>query len=216
MSISIGVPKELETTKVALTKNISLLETKLNSLLLSPTPSKSSISELIPLLSQCQREINEMEIELSSYSQKTKDKYALSTLRSKFNRAKAKFEELESTINNNNTNLIIDDEARSSLIRSNQNINEGSAKMTESIRLMNQTNQTDRETMHSLNKQTNMIISSNDILQGSEAFIKRTNQLLNSMINKALANKLILVCILVLLVLINIFILYIKLKKKFL
>lgn len=210
MSILIRIPKELEETKKLLTKNIHLLETKMNTLLLSPTPSKSLIDELQPLLSQCQNQMNEMEIELSSYSQKTKDKYQLSTLKTQFNKVKILYTQLE-----NHHYSICDDDTRSMLIQSNQEINEGNAQITESIRLMTQTNQTDLNTMISLNQQTKIIFSSADLLQGAEAFLKRTNQQLRSMINKAIANKLILIGILFLLVLINIFILYYKLKNKF-
>lgn len=212
--LSFDTPDISPDTKNQVAKNISTLETKINTALLSPSSlSVSAFNEIEKLLAQTEKLYHDMEVELASYSQKTKDKYNLGQFKSKISQLKGNLKELESLSIEKKSSDDFDDEAKEQLISSNAALDEGNRKMAESIKIMHQVNQTDKNTMQSLKNQTNIIMNSSQLLNEAEAYIRKSGQILSSMINKALADKIILITIIILLGLINVMLIYYKIKK---
>lgn len=201
-------------SKIALNKKISFLEDKINAALLNPASSSpSSISEIENTLNEAESLLREMEVELSSYSAKTKERYNLPSLKSKLNSLSLKFHELESY--HHNKVYEIGDEDKERLISAHKEIDESNAKMKESIRLMSGVTQTDKDTMHSLKNQTSTLLNTANLLHEADSYIKKSAKVVNSMINRAMTNKIIMIGIDIMLGLINIFLVYYKIKNKF-
>ncbi len=92
-------------TKSTLTKKIVILENQINSALLSPNSiTNKKIDEIEFLLNECDKIYRSMEVELSSYSIKTKEKYNLPFFKSKMNQLKGNFKEIENLSNLKNEN----------------------------------------------------------------------------------------------------------------
>ncbi len=106
------------------------------------------------------------------------------------------------------------DETRQNLINTNNDIEYGNKKMKESIKLISNVNDTDKETMRSLKNQTNILVNTGNLLNEAESYVKKTAKLLNSMIRRATTNKIILIGIIIMLGLIDVMIFYYKLKYK--
>ena len=76
-------------TKNILSKKISILENNINSALLSPSSiTNKKLNEIESLLNECDKIYLSMEVELSSYSMKTKEKFNLPYFKSKMNQLK--------------------------------------------------------------------------------------------------------------------------------
>ena len=208
-------------TKNILSKKISVLENYINSALLSPSSiTNKKLDEIELLLNECDKIYLSMEVELSSYSMKTKEKYNLPYFKSKMNQLKGNFKEVENLSilkNENNENEdsnLMSDETRQNLINTNNDIDYGNKKMKESIKIMSNVNNTDKETMLSLKNQTNILINTGNLLSEAESYLKKTAKLLNSMIRRAITNKIILIGIIIMLGLIDVMLFYYKLKYK--
>ena len=201
-------------TKTALNKKISLIESKINSADISPSAiSQSTLSEIEKLLSDADSLYRDMEVELSTYSKKTKERYNLPNLKVKLSSLRNKFAELESFASKKGYEL--DDEDKEKLISAHKDIDEGNMKMAESIRIMSNVNQTDKDTMRSLKNQTTTLINTTNILSEADSYIKKSAKVVNSMINRAMTNKVIMIGIVIMLGIINILLIYYKLKNKF-
>lgn len=201
-------------TKTALNKKISLIESKINSANISPSSiSQSTLSEIEKLLSDADSLYRDMEVELSTYSKKTKERYNLPNLKVKLSSLRNKFAELESFASKKGYEL--DDEDKEKLISAHKDIDEGNMKMAESIRIMSNVNQTDKDTMRSLKNQTTTLINTTNILSEADSYIKKSAKVVNSMINRAMTNKVIMIGIVIMLGIINILLIYYKLKNKF-
>ena len=201
-------------TKTALNKKISLIESKINSTYISPSSiSQSTLSEIEKLLSDADSLYRDMEVELSTYSKKTKERYNLPNLKVKLSSLRNKFAELESFASKKGYEL--DDEDKEKLISAHKDIDEGNMKMAESIRIMSNVNQTDKDTMRSLKNQTTTLINTTNILSEADSYIKKSAKVVNSMINRAMTNKVIMIGIVIMLGIINILLIYYKLKNKF-
>ena len=208
-------------TKSTLTKKIVILENQINSALLSPNSiTNKKIDEIELLLNECDKIYRSMEVELSSYSIKTKEKYNLPFFKSKMNQLKGNFKEIENLSilkNENNENEdsnLMSDETRDYLINTNNEIDYGNRKMKDTIKLMNGVNERDKETMKSLKNQTNILINTGNLLNEAESYVKKAGKVLNSMIRRATTNKIILIGIIIMLGLINIMLIYYKIKYK--
>ena len=208
-------------TKSTLIKKISILENQINSVLLSPNSiTNKKIEEIELLLNECDKIYRNMEVELSSYSIKTKEKYNLPFFKSKMNQLKGNFKEVENLSNlkdendeNENSNLM-SDETRDYLINTNNEIDYGNRKMKDTIKLMNGVNERDKQTMQSLKNQTNILINTGNLLNEAESYVKKAGKVLNTMIRRATTNKIILIGIIIMLGLINIMLIYYKIKYK--
>lgn len=212
--LQLGSPDITAESKILLNKKISLLEDKINAALLNPNcSSASSILEIENTLNEAESILREMEVELSSYSSKTKERYNLPFFKSKINSLSLKFHELESY--HNNKVYEIGDEDKERLISANREIDESNAKMKESIKLMSGVTQTDKDTMHSLKNQTNSLLNTANLLNEADSYIKKSAKVVNSMINRAMTNKIIMIGIDIMLGLINIILVYYKIKNKF-
>ncbi len=207
-------------TKSTLTKKIVILENQINSALLSPNSiTNKKIDEIELLLNECDKIYRSMEVELSSYSIKTKEKYNLPFFKSKMNQLKGNFKEIEnlSNLKNENENEdsnLMSNETRDYLINTNNEIDYGNRKMKDTIKLMNGVNERDKQTMHSLKNQTNILINTGNLLNEAESYVKKAGKVLNSMIRRATTNKIILIGIIIMLGLINIMLIYYKIKYK--
>ena len=207
-------------TKSTLTKKIVILENQINSALLSPNSiTNKKIDEIELLLNECDKIYRSMEVELSSYSIKTKEKYNLPFFKSKMNQLKGNFKEIEnlSNLKNDNENEdsnLMSNETRDYLINTNNEIDYGNRKMKDTIKLMNGVNERDKQTMHSLKNQTNILINTGNLLNEAESYVKKAGKVLNSMIRRATTNKIILIGIIIMLGLINIMLIYYKIKYK--
>ena len=207
-------------TKSTLTKKIVILENQINSALLSPNSiTNKKIDEIELLLNECDKIYRSMEVELSSYSIKTKEKYNLPFFKSKMNQLKGNFKEIEnlSNLKNDNENEdsnLMSNETRDYLINTNNEIDYGNRKMKDTIKLMNGVNERDKETMKSLKNQTNILINTGNLLNEAESYVKKAGKVLNSMIRRATTNKIILIGIIIMLGLINIMLIYYKIKYK--
>jgi hypothetical protein len=208
-------------TKSTLTKKIVILENQINSALLSPNSiTNKKIDEIELLLNECDKIYRSMEVELSSYSIKTKEKYNLPFFKSKMNQLKGNFKEIENLSilkNENNENEdsnLMSNETRDYLINTNNEIDYGNRKMKDTIKLMNGVNERDKETMKSLKNQTNILINTGNLLNEAESYVKKAGKVLNTMIRRATTNKIILIGIIIMLGLINIMLIYYKIKYK--
>ncbi len=207
-------------TKSTLTKKIVILENQINSALLSPNSiTNKKIDEIELLLNECDKIYRSMEVELSSYSIKTKEKYNLPFFKSKMNQLKGNFKEIEnlSNLKNDNENEdsnLMSNETRDYLINTNNEIDYGNRKMKDTIKLMNGVNERDKQTMQSLKNQTNILINTGNLLNEAESYVKKAGKVLNSMIRRATTNKIILIGIIIMLGLINIMLIYYKIKYK--
>ena len=208
-------------TKSTLTKKIVILENQINSALLSPNSiTNKKIDEIELLLNECDKIYRSMEVELSSYSIKTKEKYNLPFFKSKMNQLKGNFKEIENLSilkNENNENEdsnLMSDETRDYLINTNNEIDYGNRKMKDTIKLMNGVNERDKQTMQSLKNQTNILINTGNLLNEAESYVKKAGKVLNTMIRRATTNKIILIGIIIMLGLINIMLIYYKIKYK--
>jgi len=207
-------------TKSTLTKKIVILENQINSALLSPNSiTNKKIDEIELLLNECDKIYRSMEVELSSYSIKTKEKYNLPFFKSKMNQLKGNFKEIEnlSNLKNDNENEdsnLMSNETRDYLINTNNEIDYGNRKMKDTIKLMNGVNERDKQTMQSLKNQTNILINTGNLLIEAESYVKKAGKVLNSMIRRATTNKIILIGIIIMLGLINIMLIYYKIKYK--
>ena len=107
-NLIITSPEISPETKSTLIKKISILENQINSVLLSPNSiTNKKIEEIELLLNECDKIYRNMEVELSSYSIKTKEKYNLPFFKSKMNQLKGNFKEIENLSilkNENNEN----------------------------------------------------------------------------------------------------------------
>lgn len=209
-NILLGSPEITEEDKQKLSKSISAIDTKINLVTLSPsTATKQDIEDI----NLCYNDINtlyhNMEVELSTFPESVKNKYNLSYYKSKILKIKKQIEEIK-YLTKGFIEGDSEDEAKERLIDTNNNIDEGTRKMQESIKLMKNVNETDKNTMSSLKNQTSTMYNAKDILDQANTYIKRTSKVLNTMITKAFANKLILIIIIILLGLIDMFILYLK------
>ncbi len=74
--------------------------------------------------------------------------------------------------------------------------------------------ETDKDTMITLKKQTDLMKNSTSKLNDAEEYINRTDNVLNNMIKRVFTNKLVLFALIILLALLNLFILGIKLRNK--
>ena len=207
-------------TKSTLTKKIVILENQINSALLSPNSiTNKKIDEIELLLNECDKIYRSMEVELSSYSIKTKEKYNLPFFKSKMNQLKGNFKAIEnlSNLKNDNENEdsnLMSNETRDYLINTNNEIDYGNRKMKDTIKLMNGVNERDKQTMQSLKNQTNILINTGNLLIEAESYVKKAGKVLNSMIRRATTNKIILIGIIIMLGLINIMLIYYKIKYK--
>jgi len=84
--------------------------------------------------------------------------------------------------------------------------------MAETIRTLVNVNTTDKDTMESLRKQTEIIKTASSKLSDADGYYQRADLLVRNMIRRVFTNKLVLFAIIILLGLINCFLIYIKLK----
>lgn len=88
--------------------------------------------------------------------------------------------------------------------------------MGESIRTMINVNHTDKDTTLVLKKQTETIKNTSQKLQEADGYVQRSELVLRNMIKRIFTNKLVLFALIILLAMINIFLLYIKIKYNIL
>ncbi len=88
--------------------------------------------------------------------------------------------------------------------------------MGESIRTMINVNHTDKDTTLVLKKQTETIKNTTQKLQEADGYVQRSELVLRNMIKRIFTNKLVLFALIILLAMINIFLLYIKIKYNIL
>jgi hypothetical protein len=92
----------------------------------------------------------------------------------------------------------------------------GSKMLGESVKSMSNVRETDKDTMIHLKNQTDLIKNSIGKLNDAEEYISRTDNVLHNMIKRMFTNKLVLFALIILLGCLNIFIIYLKLRYKFL
>jgi hypothetical protein len=88
--------------------------------------------------------------------------------------------------------------------------------MSEAIRTMSNVNQTDKDTQLVLKRQTDTLKNTTNKLNEADGYIQRSDLVLRNMLKRVFTNKLVLVALIVLLTVINIFLLYIKIKYNIL
>ena len=98
----------------------------------------------------------------------------------------------------------------------NQDLNDGTNMMSEAIRTMSNVNQTDKDTQLVLKRQTDTLKNTTNKLNEADGYIQRSDLVLRNMLKRVFTNKLVLVALIVLLTVINIFLLYIKIKYNIL
>ena len=86
--------------------------------------------------------------------------------------------------------------------------------MGETIRTLSDVHRTDRDTQVTLVKQTETLTNTTRKLQEADGYLQRSDLVLRNMIKRVFTNKLVLVALIVLLSMINIFLLYVKIKYK--
>jgi len=86
--------------------------------------------------------------------------------------------------------------------------------MSETIRTLSDVHRTDRDTQVTLVKQTETLTNTTRKLQEADGYLQRSDLVLRNMIKRVFTNKLVLVALIVLLSMINIFLLYVKIKYK--
>ena len=79
---------------------------------------------------------------------------------------------------------------------------------------MREINETDSRTMTKLKEQTDILNSASSKLNNAEGYIDRSDNVLKNMLKRVFTNKLVLFAIIILLSVINIFLIYIKIKYK--
>jgi len=79
---------------------------------------------------------------------------------------------------------------------------------------MGNVRETDKDTMVTLKKQTDLIKNSTNKLNDAEEYLNRTDNVLNNMIKRVFTNKLVLFALIILLAVLNLFIFGIKLRNK--
>jgi hypothetical protein len=98
----------------------------------------------------------------------------------------------------------------------NHELNDGTNMMSEAIRTMSNVNQTDKDTQLVLKRQTDTLKNTTNKLNEADGYIQRSDLVLRNMLKRVFTNKLVLVALIVLLTVINIFLLYIKIKYNIL
>ena len=88
--------------------------------------------------------------------------------------------------------------------------------MSETIRTMVNVNNTDKDTQLVLKKQTDNLKNTTNRLADADGYLQRSELVIRNMIKRVFTNKLVLVALIVLLAVINIFLLYIKVKYNIL
>jgi hypothetical protein len=88
--------------------------------------------------------------------------------------------------------------------------------MGESIRTMINVNNTDKDTTIVLKRQTETIKNTTQKLHEADGYVQRSELVLRNMIKRIFTNKLVLFALILLLAMINIFLLYIKIKYNIL
>jgi hypothetical protein len=86
--------------------------------------------------------------------------------------------------------------------------------MSETIRTLANVNSTDKDTMATVQKQTDSLKKTQEKLNEAEGFVDLTNKILRNMLRRVFTNKIVLFGLLVLLALINAFLIYNKLKHN--
>ncbi len=84
--------------------------------------------------------------------------------------------------------------------------------MAETIRTLVNVNTTDKDTMASLKKQTDILKNTSGKLSDAEGYYERADAIIRNMIKRVFTNKLVLFALVILLGLINCFLIFIKLK----
>jgi vesicle transport through interaction with t-SNAREs protein 1 len=97
----------------------------------------------------------------------------------------------------------------------NTKLDHGSNVLTASLRNLIDINNTDKQTMGKLEEQTRILESGISKLATSEQHIDRSDNIIRNMIRRVFTNKLVLFAIILLLGCINSFLIYIKVKHKF-
>jgi hypothetical protein len=100
------------------------------------------------------------------------------------------------------------------LIKISGTVDESHHKMGEAVRTMKNANETDKDTMVHLKKQTDIMTNTSSKLSEAESYTMRSDQVIRNMIRRVFTNKLVLLAVIILLGLIIVFIIYIKLKYK--
>ena len=88
--------------------------------------------------------------------------------------------------------------------------------MSEAIKTMSNVNQTDKDTQLVLKRQTDTLKNTTSRLNEADGYIQRSDIVLRNMLKRVFTNKLVLVALIILLAVINIFLLYIKIKYNIL
>lgn len=102
------------------------------------------------------------------------------------------------------------------MLEINQDLNDGSNMMSEAIKTMSNVNQTDKDTQLVLKRQTDTLKNTTSRLNEADGYIQRSDIVLRNMLKRVFTNKLVLVALIILLAVINIFLLYIKIKYNIL
>jgi vesicle transport through interaction with t-SNAREs protein 1 len=102
------------------------------------------------------------------------------------------------------------------LLRVNNKLDYGSDLLGDSVKEIIQISETDKKTMGMLKTQTDILHSATGKLNEADGFIDRSEKLVRNMLKRVFTNKLVLFAIIILLVLLNTFILYVKIKYKLL
>lgn len=213
-ALTIEAPSISVSAKQSLLKQITSLDNKVNNALISPNAlTQVTLSALEQELLRVESQFREMEVELSPFPKKVKDKYDLPFLKSKVIKLRNNYIELESHYNSKLFENA--DESKQALLTTNNTIHISNLKMAESIKIIRQVNEQDRSTMQSLQNQSNTMLNMTSILNEADVYVKNTGKVLSSMLNRALRNKLLLICIIVLLGLINVYLVYYKINTKF-
>ena len=213
-TLTIDAPSISVSTKQTLLKQITLLDNKINNALISPnTLTHVTLTTIEQELLRVESQFREMEVELSPFPKKIKDKYDLPFLKNKVIKLRNNYIELESHCDSKLFENA--DESKQKLLTTNNTVHRSNLKMAESIKIIRQVNDQDRSTMQSLQTQSNTMLNMTSILNEADVYVKNTSKVLSSMINRALRNKLLLICIIVVLGLINVYLVYYKINNKF-
>ena len=206
-------PNITQEDKQSLISDLTALEKKLNKYLSNLDLITDKIFSEIELdLYNCEKKYNHIDIELKPFSQTVKDKYSFLYLKSKMKQMKNNFKELETKINDKLFNNIENEEYQRLLVAHN-NADFGLKNIQNSIKMINNTNNSDNNTMESLKRQSDIIMNTNVVLNNTQAYIQKSSLLIKKMICAYITNKIALIGIIIFLGLIDFWLLLRKFIK---
>jgi hypothetical protein len=102
------------------------------------------------------------------------------------------------------------------LVNSTKKFDQGTATLIDTIKEVVNINTIDRNTQSLLIAQTNILHGATKKISEADSYLDRSENIVRSLLKRVFTNKLILFALIILLVIINLFLLYVKIKHKLL